>query len=174
LAWPLTDCGFCPFAVVHSACCVGELRLSLLGRMSLLLDTCHCVVAVCCLGGVRVSVSSGFCGGSDVRGGFCMGFNIVRRGEWEIGIGENEVQLSSYFVFMTYPLGLPLPGPPLTFPTPPFLRRATRSCPHPVGKRRGGCGFVLASEEAGVLSIGPTSLNRGEGLLAGWPRVVGR
>jgi len=105
-----------------------------------------------------------------VGGGFCVGFNIVSGGKWEIGIGENEVQLSSYFVFMTYPLGLPLPGSPLTFLTPPFLRRATRSRPHPVGKRRGGCGFVLAE----VLSIGPTSLNRGEGLLARWPRVVGR
>ena len=174
LAWPPTDCGFHLFAIMHSACCIGELCLSLLGQISLLLGACCCVVAVCCLGRVCVSMSLCFCGSSDVGGGFCVGFNIVSGGKWEIEIGENEVQLSLYFVFMMYPLGLPLPGSPLMFLNPPFLRQATRSCSHPVEKRRDSCGFILTSEEAEVLSIGPTSLKRGEGLFTGWLHVIGR
>jgi hypothetical protein len=47
------------------------------------------------------------------------------------------------------------------------IRIHERTCPHPFGKGRGGCGGVLASEGADVLFFEPTSLNIGEGLASG-------
>jgi hypothetical protein len=44
--------------------------------------------------------------------------------------------------------------------------------PHPFRKGRGSCSCILASEGAEVLLVEPTSLNRGEGLIAEWLGVV--
>jgi len=108
-----------------------------------------------------------------VGGGCCTGFNIVSGGMGERGNGENEVQLSLYFVVVTHPLGLSLPGSPLVILTPPFLLRETRSRPHPFGKGRGSCDYLLASEGPGVVLDEPTSLKLGEGLATGSFGVVG-
>jgi hypothetical protein len=64
-------------------------------------------------------------------------------------------------------VGLPLPGSPLVFLPPHLLHRARLSRPHPSGKGRGRCGCACVSELTGVLVVEPTSLNRGEGLVAG-------
>ena len=109
---------------------------------------CSCSV---CLGGVCVSERSGRCSGSDVGGGCYIGFNIISGRMEERGIGENEVQRKSYFVFVTYPSSLPFPRSPLVVLLPQFLRRAMMHSPHPFGKGRGGCGGVLASEAVVVL-----------------------
>ena len=52
------------------------------------------------------------------------------------------------------------------------MRRAIVSCPHPFGKGRGGWGCILPCEGAVGLVVEPTSLNRGEGLVAGFPGEV--
>ena len=110
---------------------------SLLDQMSLLLGACHCVVVVCCLGWVHVSRSLGCCGGSDVGGGFCMGFNIVSGGKWERGI-ENEAQLlSNWFLWCTcwasHFMG------PLFSTSLPDSSIQWEGATHPSGKRRVGC-----------------------------------
>jgi hypothetical protein len=56
---------------------------------------------------------------------------------------------------------------------PRILRRARLSRPHPFGKGRGGWGCILASEGAEAVLKEPTSLNRGEGLVAGLTGEVG-
>jgi len=68
--------------------------------------------------------------------------------------------------FITYYRGLPLHGSPLVLVHPQLLCQAMLRCPHPFGKGRGVSGCNLASEEAKVMMIEPTSLNRGEGLMA--------
>jgi hypothetical protein len=92
---------------------------------------------------------------------------------WERGMGGNELRPKSWFVLVTYHLGLPLPGSPLVFLLPRFLRRAIVSRPHPSGKGRGGRGSILACEGAVTMLTEPTSLNRGEGLMTGSPDDVG-
>ena len=72
----------------------------------------------------------------------------------ERGFDENEVRQKSYFVFLTHLSGLPLPGSPLAFLTPPFPCRATTSRLHSFGKGRGSSDSVLASEGADEL-FGP-------------------
>ena len=47
------------------------------------------------------------------------------------------------------------------------------SHPHPFGKGRGGCTSDLASEGVKAVLNEPTSLNRGEGLVAGLTGEVG-
>ena len=47
------------------------------------------------------------------------------------------------------------------------------SRPHPFGKGRGGCTGDLASEGVKAVLNEPTSLNRGEGLVAGLTGEVG-
>ena len=47
------------------------------------------------------------------------------------------------------------------------------SRPHPFGKGRGGCTCDLASEGVEAVLNEPTSLNRGEGLVAGLTGEVG-
>jgi len=49
----------------------------------------------------------------------------------------------------------------------------SRSRPHPFRKGRGGCACVLASEGDEAVLIEPTSLNRGEGLVARLAGEVG-
>jgi len=82
-------------------------------------------------------------------------------------MGGNELQPKLRFVFVTHYAGLPLHGSPLMFLHPPFLCRTIISRPHPFGKGRGGCSCVLACEVAGVFLVEATSLNIGEGLVAG-------
>ena len=67
-----------------------------------------------------------------------LGIRVVS-GMERLGKRENEPRLSSWFVFETYWLGLPLPGSPLVFLLPQILHRARTSRPHPSGKGRGGC-----------------------------------
>ena len=56
---------------------------------------------------------------------------------------------------------------------PRILRRGRPTRPHPFGKGRGGWGCNLACEGAEAVLIEPTSLNRGEGLVAGLTREAG-
>ena len=56
---------------------------------------------------------------------------------------------------------------------PRTLRRSRLACPHPFGKGRGGCTYVFTSEEPEAVLIEPTSLNRGEGLVARLTREAG-
>ena len=55
---------------------------------------------------------------------------------------------------------------------PPFLRRANLSHPHPSGKGRGGCSGAGISEQVQAFELEPTSLKRGEGLIAEMQRLV--
>ena len=68
--------------------------------------------------------------------------------------------------FITYYRGLPLHGSPLVLVHPQLLRRAMLRRLHPFGKGRGVSGCDLASEGADMMMVEPTSLNRGEGLVA--------
>ena len=70
-------------------------------------------------------------------------------------------------------MGLSLLGPPFSVLPIQILRRAKLSHPHPFGKGRGGYDCILASEGAVALVVEPTSLNGGEGLIAGSTGEVG-
>ena len=70
--------------------------------------------------------------------------------------------------FIMHYVGLPLQGSPLVFLPPWLLHQISPSHPHPFEKGRGSCSCILACEVGGVLMAEPTSLNRGEGLAAGW------
>jgi len=95
-------------------------------------------------------------------------------------MAKNGPQQMSWPVFATHYAGLPVPEPSLPclqrpgthriHLPPQFLRRARMNPPTSLwkGKSRGG---VVAL--AGAPLVGPTSLNRGEGLLAGLTREVG-
>ena len=81
----------------------------------------------------------------------------------------------------THWMGLPIPGSPLVFFHPPFLRRSPQFPPSSEHKpahiplERGGAGMVaVCYVHPGVLLIKPTSLMRGKGLIAGLWGVVGR
>jgi hypothetical protein len=93
--------------------------------------------------------------------------------KWEgEGNDENEPRPKSGIVFVTYHLGLPYPGSPLVFLSPPLFRRANLSRPHPCEKGRGECSGVGVSGQVQVLELEPTSLKGGEGLISGLQRVV--
>jgi len=64
-------------------------------------------------------------------------------------MGESGPRQMSLPAFVTHCLSLPLLGSPLAFLHPQFLRRSTRSRPHPSEEGRGGCGWDLSSALAG-------------------------
>jgi len=82
---------------------------------------------------------------------------------------ENEPRLSIVVCFVTYWMDLPIPGSPLVFPSPiplpisPIPPSSEYKPTHIPLKGEGRCGGILASE---VSLVEPTSLNRGEGLVA--------
>ena len=94
-------------------------------------------------------------------------------GVWERGLwsgmsdDENEPRQMSWLVCCDSPPGIPTSWVlPLVCLPPPILHPACTSCPHPYRKGRGGWGCILASEGAAMLLIEPTSLKRGERLMA--------
>jgi hypothetical protein len=109
---------------------------------------------------------------NDAGDGRCVGFNIVSGGG-----GESEERKTGYdkchspFLRRTarasHFLGLPLCYPS---PIPP----SSKYVPAHIPLERGGAGAaVVRSANPGVFVIEPTSLERGEGLVAGFLRVVG-
>jgi hypothetical protein len=86
---------------------------------------------------------------------------------------ENEPRQVSWLVFRNSPPRLPTSPAPLVFLPPRISRRERLSRPHPFGKGRGGWDCILACEGAVAMEVEPTSLNRGEGLAAGWSGDVG-
>jgi len=89
--------------------------------------------------------------------------NQWRVGRWRVKMSHDKRRGSC---FVTYCRSLPLHGSPLVLVHPQLLRRAMLRRPHPFGKGRGVSGCDLASEGADVMMVEPTSLNRGEGLVA--------
>jgi hypothetical protein len=72
----------------------------------------------------------------------------------------------------THRVGLPFHGSPLISPPPSLCHRffilvARLSRPHPVGKGRGSCSCILASEGADKLLVSPHPSIEGRGSLAG-------
>ena len=62
-------------------------------------------------------------------------------------------------------------GPPFRFPSP--IPRSSKYVPTHIPLERGGAGAaVVCFVHPGVLMVEPTSLNRGEGLVAEWLWVV--
>jgi hypothetical protein len=109
-----------------------------------------------------------------VGGGRCVGFNIVSGG------GESEERKTGYdncrspFLRRTGQASHSL-CPPLRFPSP--IPWSIKYVPAHIPLERGGAGaavvrFAHRFAHPGVLIIEPTSLNRGEGLMAGWLRVA--
>jgi hypothetical protein len=83
--------------------------------------------------------------------------------------------------FVTHWMGLPIPGSPLIFPSPnpsPISPiPPVEYKPAHIPLERGGAGvaaFCSAHPGCWWLVVKPTSLIRGEGLIAGLLRVVGR
>ena len=75
---------------------------------------------------------------------------------------------------MTYSLGLPLHGSSLIVLPPKFPPSSKNKLAHiPLERGGGGYGCILASEEAVEMLVEPTSLNRGEGLIAMSTGLVG-
>jgi len=68
---------------------------------------------------------------------------------------------------MTYSLGLPLLWSPLIVLPPKFPPSSKNKLPHiPLERGGGGYSCILTSEGAAEMVVEPTSLNRGEGLVA--------
>jgi hypothetical protein len=83
-------------------------------------------------------------------------------GNWEEGVGKTNHDFHRGS-FRNAPVGPPIswvpPGISLPPKSPPeFFRRAILRRPHPSGKGRCGCGWILEA-----LIVVPTSLKRGEG-----------
>jgi len=68
-----------------------------------------------------------------------LGTRVVSGIGWNEGSGKRPRQ-TSWFVFETHSMGLPLRGSPLMFFSPQIHHRMTINRPHPFGKGRGGCG----------------------------------
>ena len=66
-------------------------------------------------------------------------------------------------------MGLPFTGSPLCFPLPDSPVERVCARPHPCRKGRGGCG----GGNPGMFVSEPTSLRRGEGLVAMFLHVAG-
>jgi len=123
----------------------------------------------CCVFG-----SSGCHGSDDVGGGCCVGLVSLGMG-WGVG-GESDERKMGYDKCRS-PLSRRTGwashslGPPLCFPSP--IPRSSKYVPAHIPLERGGAGAaVVRFAHPRVLIVEPTSLNRGEGLVAKWLRVV--
>jgi hypothetical protein len=118
--------------------------------------------------------SSGRRYSDDVGGGFSAGFDIVRGG---LGVGgESNERKTGYdkcrspFLRRTGRASHSL-GPPLCFPFP--IPWSSKYVPAHIPLERGGAGAaVVRFAHPGVSMAEPTSLNRGEGLVAECLRMV--
>jgi len=118
---------------------------------------------------LRVVRSLWRCGGNDAGGGCCVEFSIVRGQSEERTTGYNKCR--SLFLRCTGWASHFL-GPPLCCPSP--IPPLSRHVPAHIPLARGGAGAaVVRSMNPGMFVIEPTSLGRGEGLVAGFLRVVG-
>ena len=84
-------------------------------------------------------------GGGNMAGGCCVGVCVISMHQGGMG-GRKR---TTTFIVVRY--GDILDGPPILWVPPhvnlpPFLRCTRISHPHPFGKGRGDCGFILASE----------------------------
>jgi hypothetical protein len=82
-------------------------------------------------------------------------------------MGENRQRQMSLPVFVTHCMGLPPRRSPLVFLHPQLLRRVAMSHPHPLERGRTEGSAATNSTLVEVSMVEPTSLNRGEGLVAG-------
>ena len=100
-----------------------------------------------------------------------MGVEVSGVGVRRQGKDKNEPRLSSWFVFGTHWLGLPFLGLPLCISFPKFFVERERTAHIPL-EREGTDASGLRACLLEVMSIEPTSLERGEGLVSGRLGVV--
>jgi len=110
-------------------------------------------------------------GVNNVGGGHCVGFNIISGGggggeERKMGYDKYRSPFLRHIGWASHLL-----GPSLCFPSP--IPPSSRYVAAHIPLERGGAGAAIVRfAHPGVLMAEPTSLNGGEGLVAGWLRVV--
>ena len=93
------------------------------------------------------------------------GIELVRSGNEEND--ENEPRPKSWFVFVTYHLGLPLPGSPLVFSALQMLHRAMMSRPHPLERGGADATGLAFPGEFRRLDLSPHPSREGRGSFPG-------